>query len=289
MSDNRTVTSHQWLLVFLAAVGCVVLVLPGTVSAEFTPIKHSDFQAVDDNGMTAWGTSGYHPVEMVGVIINNPWDMLNYETGFRQWQVYFQALSGTGDFGGTAMYTNQAVVTPGDWSRVMQSLNYPKVFAGDPVTDPLRYGDVVRVQATRPGMFFRGKMNINSGHQQYDPPQNMYDKFPFTIEILGRDLTPSVADITLAHLKDINNDFIFDETRLTGCEHYQASLVHLTSLTLASGTWGLNQDVIVRQGELTMPMRLGLDPGLISDDILARVTSGSPFNLTAILDQEDTS
>ena len=147
------------------------------------------------------------------------------------------------------------------------------------MTTPLQYGDVVLVQANAPGLFYEGKFNINT-RTQHDPAND------FSITILQRGTTPPVADISLAALKDAGNNFIFDPTRATGCEHYQGSLVHLDNLTLVDpADWALGGTVTVRTGNLTFPMQIGLDPALASINPLALETT--PFGATGILDQED--
>ncbi len=256
---------------------------------EFTPTQHSEYQAVYDDGTSAWVTGGYRPIEMVGVVINNPWQMLNYETSSSpEWQVFFQAVE-PGDYGGTAMYmrrfapaflggANLFVGT--QWNEEMARLNYPVYEpTGELVSEPLRYGDLIRVQANAPGLFYGGKMNINTQHSS-DPLKS------FSITILERDWEPTAAQITLADLKDDSDGFIFDENRLVGCEHYQGSLVHLDNLLLDDdpANWYLNNVVTVRQGDLTMPLQLGIDPELGWIDPFALTTTA--FSVTAILNQE---
>jgi len=108
---------------------------------------------------------------------------------------------------------------------------------------------------------------------------------------LERNTTPTVQNITLADLKNPDDTFIFDETRTTGCEHYQGTLVHLEGLTIVDASkWTLENrydPVVVKQivdgHELTFELVLGLDKNLrnIGYDLTA-----TPFNLTAILNQE---
>lgn len=263
----------------------------------YTPTRHSQYQAVYDDGTSAWPSSGpKYPVEMIGVVIHNPWDMLDWNMGnysssaTPQWQVFFQAVaqSTTIDWGGTAMYMRRfhpgsgTNLYPGTaWNDEMDRLNYPVYeLTGERVTDPLRQGDLIRVQANAPGMAFNGKNNINTQHSS-DPAKQ------FSITIIERDVTPFVSHITLADLKDGNNNFIFDEDRLTGGERYQGSLVHLNDLLLDDdpAKWYLNNIVTVRQGDLTFDMQLGIDPALGSIDPFALTTK--PFSVTAILNQED--
>lgn len=252
--------------------------------ADFISISHSQYQAVQDDGTAAWPSGGGQPyaIELIGVVLNNPWDMLDYSLSTEQpeWQVFIQAVD-PNDFGGTALYMRQKIpwnpsqdYTNDEWTAEMSRINYP-----DSVTEPLRRGDRIKVQALAPGLFYNGKYNINEQHQK-DPSKNFY------ITILQRNVPLSAASITLADLKDAGNNFIFDQTRQTGCEHYQGSLVHLDGLLLVDPEhWTLDGTVTVRQGNLTVPMKLGTDPGLAA--INASLLATTPFSATAILDQED--
>jgi len=268
----------------------------------YTPTKHSVYQAVNSDGTAAWPSGGQpYPIQMIGVVINNPWDMLDYSlsaSGVPQWQVFFQAVDPyqfpdlisdpelyANDFGGTAMYMRKVhprdpniYYTDDQWLAEMQRLNYPN-YQGSPVTEPLRRGDLVLVQANAPGLFFRGKYNINEQHST-DPAKDFY------ITILQRNVPLSAAQITLADLKNPDDSFKFDQTRQTGCERYQGSLVHLDGLLLVNPqNWALDGTVTVKQGNLTFPLKLGIDPALAA--INAALLATTPFSLTAILDQED--
>ncbi len=282
-----------------AAAGFLLLLLaavPRTVTANdsaYTLTKHSEYQSVFDDGTSKWFAEEYDqvtgtPIEMIGVVINNPWHMLNYATDASpQWQVFFQSVD-ENDFGGTAMYMRRFHPNSGanlfvgtKWNEEMQRLNYP-IYGptGEVVDEPLRYGDLIKVQASAPGRFFGGKANINTQHTS-DPNK------AFSVTILERDWEPVASQISLADLKDENDNFIFDELRSTGCEHYQGSLVHLDNLLLVDtdpAKWTLNNVVTVRQGDLTMPMQLGIDPDLGWIDPYQLTTT--PFSVTAILNQE---
>jgi len=231
---------------------------------------------------------------MTGVVINNPWNMLNYTTDpSPQWQVYIQTTETDPlvDFSGTALYMRRYTpwppftdLYPGTgWDDEMDRLNYPVYEpTGSPAAEPLRVGDRIKVQAEAPGLFYNGKYNINTQHSN-DPDKE------FHITILERDLTPLASDIDLSALKHADDSFIFDSTRATGCEHYQASLVHLDNLLLDNpedwAPYDPDNPLIVRQGSLTFPMVLGIDPDLFSS-VDPYALSTTPFSLTAILDQE---
>ncbi len=288
------------------AVGFGLLASPQAAGQiTYTPTKHSYYQIVNSDGSSAWPSGGVqpYPVEMIGLVINNPWDMLDYSLSVAQpqWQVFIQAVDPDdfpglisnpsvfdNDFGGTALYMRKntpwlgQVYTEEQWQAEMQRLNYPN-YQGSPVTEPLRRGDLILVQAKAPGLFYGGKYNINEKHY-------VSSDYDFYITILARNVSLSATNITLADLKDSNNNFIFDQNRATGCEHYQGSLVHLDGLLLVDPqNWALNGTVTVKQtvggNELTFPLKLGIDPALAA--INASLLATTPFSLTAILDQED--
>ncbi len=263
------------------AVCFLALAVASTQAQTFTPTKHSEYQAVYDDGTSAWLESWQnpYPIQLTGVVINNPWDMLDFSNSATSpaWQVYIQAIA-SDDFGGTALYMRK--ITPWSesyndeqWTAEMQRLNNP---VGS--SSPLKRGDVVRVNARAPGLFYGGKYNVNEKHLT----GAAYD---FDIEVIGS-ATPDVTSLLLSDLKDSSDNFIFDSSRATGCERYQGSLVQLDNLLLVdSSAWGRNGTVKVKQGSLTFDMKLGLDPAL--DFINASALQTTPFSVKAILDQED--
>ncbi len=268
---------------------CFIFLASPAIANEitYTPIRHSDYQAVYDDGTAAWpgeDASGNglpeYSIMLFGVVINNPADMLDYKVSASspKWQVFIQATEEAvafGDFGGTALYmmrdnwgNGSEYYTDTKWGKELERIN----------GFTLQYGDLVRVDARAPGMNYKGKYNVNEKHKKSPD----YD---FEITVIGSS-TPKAASITLADLKDTDNDFIFDDTRAIGCEHYQASLVHLDNLLLVNaGDWALDGTVEVKQGDLTFDMQLGLDNDLKS--INAELLETTPFSVTAILDQED--
>jgi hypothetical protein len=278
---------------------CLGLSLSAADAVAYTMVTNSQLQAVNSDGSNAWpGGVQPYPVSLIGVVVNNPSDMLDYgnSASSPQWQVLMEALPGgvyggqtvaPSDYGGTALYMTKSVpwdpsqtYTIAQWTDEMNRLNYP-LYNGVPVTTPLRYGDVIEVQANVAGLFYAGKFNINEQHS-IDPAND------FSITILQRGAAPAVASIQLSDLADAGNQPIFDRTRATGCERYQGSLVHLDGLTLVDpADWALGATVTVKQGGRTFPMQVGLDPALLS--INPNTLFATPFAVTALVDQEDSS
>jgi hypothetical protein len=276
----------------ILAVVVILLAWGETVRADFTPTLHKTLQAVNATGASL--NPPNTPISLTGVVSNNPWDMLDYtDSALRpQWQVFIQATEEAkngsfGDFGGTALYMGRfgppfnnptEIYSASDWKKEMDRLNYPN--DANQVLPSLRRGDVIRVDAKAPGAFYNGKFNINEKHSN-----NLANDFNITILERGAALT--AASISLADVKDASNNFIFDQTRLIGAEHYQGSLVHLDNLMLVDtqanlANWTLNGTVQVKQDNLTMDLKLGLDPNLVS----FRPTAETKFSITAIFDQE---
>jgi hypothetical protein len=304
--------SCKWVAVAaLVAVGVAVLWSPEIArGVDYTAVTISQLEANNSNGSSLWATNhpstSLWPVQLVGVVVNKPSDMLNctYSSSSNpspQFQVFVQALSsgGTyggytvmpGDFGGVAVYEGMttswkptdpmASFSPSDWATELARIG----------ASTLNVGDVVLVQAKTPGVFYNGKFNINTNH--LTSPDNQ-----FSITVLDH-ITPTAASITLSDLASrpitlpdmynyipTNNNYIFDSTRATGCEKYQGSLVHLDNLLLTDpNDWGLGKTVLVSQGSsLTFPMQIGLDSALSSLDPTS--LANHPFSVTAILDQE---
>ncbi len=246
---------------------------------------HQDYQAVNADGAGTFPTT--NPVKMRGVLLHAPSDMLDPTPGSNpfmggQWQRFFQTVA-PADFGGTAMYMGQNIgkivgnhpagsYTAAEWLAELDRLNH------DPQTGrPFLPGDLVEVRARAPGLFFRGKTNINEQHNKA-----VEANFDIVLVTAGYGLpTPQV--ITLADLKDASDQFIFDQTRATGCEHYQGTAVQINGAQFASGTWGPGQSMTITDGTgRTFPVLLGRGEGFKRYPAPA-----APFDIVGILDQED--
>jgi hypothetical protein len=248
-----------------------------------------NLQSVDENG------DGNHPsivggykVTVEGYILNRPEYMLNGEPNYNtipwnlggQWQIFIQGSQG--DHAGTAVWIGQnyanmtgigfGYYTNEQWPAEMDKLNY------DPCTGyGFMPGDKVRV--TGLVMYHNGKTNINEQHNT-DPDNDI------TIELvqLGAGL-PQPEVITLNMVKDVNNIFIFDQTRQTGCEYYQGRLVRINNVSFVDANlWAPGAVMTITDGTRTFPVLLGIGPG---------ITVGSnnlptQFDIIAIFDQEGT-
>ncbi len=256
---------------------------PDWASMVYTP--HQDYQAVDANGQGTFPTTS--PIKMKGVILNRPSDMLNPTPGFDpymggQWQQFIQTID-WGDFGGTALYMGQNIgknvgnhpagsYTDAEWLAELDRLNH------DPITGrAFRSGDLVEVRARAPGLFFRGKTNINEQHQK----TTLAD---FDVVLLQPNYTlPAPQTITLADVKDSVDEFIFDQSRATGAEHYQGSFVRFEDVQFTAGTWGPNQSMTITDGAgRTLPVLLGFGSGFTEYPS----PTGS-FDIVGVFDQED--
>jgi hypothetical protein len=201
-----------------------------------------------------------------------------------QWQIYIQATDAD-DSGGTALYIGQNIgkitgthpagsYTDAEWLAELDRLNH------DPDTRrPFRPGDLVEVRARAPGLFFRGKTNINEQHQKTTEAD-----FDIVLLQAGHGLpTPQV--IQLSDLKDASDQFIFDATRSTGPEHNQGSAVRINSVSFTgTGSWGTEGQLVIQDGTgRTLPILLGRGEGFTRYG-----PPSAPFGIVGILDQEDT-
>jgi hypothetical protein len=240
-------------------------------------ITHQQLQAVDGDGVGTY--SATDKVIVTGIILNNPEEMLDptsSESGMGgQYQYYVQGEGS--DHAGTAVYMAQryvymggGVYTTDQWSSELWRLNH------DPNTGyTFNAGDRVRITGWY--MFYKGKTNINEKHKN----EQFYD---VNVELV----TPAVGlpqpeTITLDLVKDSSNQFIFDQTRATGCEYYQARLVRVDDVNIVNpANWALDGTVMVadKTGR-TFPVKLG-----IGDGFTRYACPTGQISVIAILDQE---
>jgi hypothetical protein len=184
------------------------------------------------------------------------------------------------DHAGTAVYMAQRYVQMGDgyyteeqWSSELWHLNH------DPNTDYIfQTGDRIRVTGWY--LFYKGKTNINEKHNT-DP---FYD---VNMEVITPAAgLPQPEVITLDLVKDGSDQFIFDQTRATGCEYYQARLVRVDDVNITNpANWAPNGTVTIADNTgRTFPVKLGIGDGF--------TRYGCPtgqISVIAIFDQEASS
>jgi hypothetical protein len=271
---NRTmVLATALLVVFVAAVR--------GDEPTVAEVTHWQLQAV-----TADGVGTYNPYDntdkviITGIALNNPEEMLDPTPSTvgigGQWQIYIQ---GEGDdHAGTAVFLAQNYSVAGGSGNYTdeQLLSELCLVNHDPNTGyTFAAGDRVRVTGWY--KFYKGKLNVNEKHQT-DP---FYD---LDIELV----TPAVGlpqpeTITLDLVKDTNNNYIFDQTRLTGCEYYQARLVRVNDVNIVDpGNWAPDGTVTIKDNTgRTFPVKLG-----IGDGITRYGCPTGQIDVIAIFDQE---
>lgn len=257
-----------------------------TVSVLGTPtaaqVTHWEFQEVDEYGEATYDATD--KVIITGIILNNPEETVNPTpgTGFMggQWQIYVQ---GEGDDrGGSAVYLGQYYAKVGgqsgsytdeqflsELSRINYDPNTGYVFtAGD------------RVRVTGWYKFHKGKLNINENHETLA----MYNLDVVLIEPASGLPQPEV--ITLDMVKDSSNQYIFDYTRATGCEIYQARLVRVNDVNIINPElWGPDATITIEDNTgRTFPVKLGIGDGFSRYDCPA-----GPIDVIGIFDQENPS
>lgn len=203
-------------------------------------VKHQDLQAVNENGVSTW--DGELPFIMRGVLLNDPeemldstWDPEAEDRMGAQWQIFFQTVE-PDDRGGTACWMGQNYSSLGpwipagntysesEWSNEMQRVNFDGAHQ-------FRRGDLIKVTAHQ-SLFYGGKRNINEAHRT--TPNNNFD---ITLIEAGHGL-PDPEVITLADLVTSGTNVIFDQTRQSGGEYYQAMRVRIESIRLTTNYFG---------------------------------------------------
>lgn len=226
-------------------------------------VTHWELQAVDEDGVGTY--SATDKVILSGIVLNNPEEMLNPTPGAGfmggQWQIYIQGEgndhAGTacwmGQYyakvGGSGNYTDEQLLS--ELCRINHDPNTGYIFsAGD------------RVKGTGWYKFYKGKINVNEKHQ-------VEPMFDFEVELVEPAVgLPQSEVITLDQVKDVNDDYIFDSSRLTGCEYYQARLVRINDVNIIDPeNWGPDNTVtIIDANGLTFPVKLGIGDGFTRFD-----------------------
>jgi len=243
-------------------------------------VTHQQLQAVDSDGIGIYTATD--KVIITGIVLNNPEEMIDPTSGTSgmggQYQFYVQGDGN--DHAGTAVYMAQRYVYMGggyyteeQWSSELWRMNH------DPNTGyTFQAGD--RVKVTGWYMFYKGKTNINEKHKS-DP---FYD---VNVELVKPAVgLPQPETITLSMVKDAGNQFIFDKTRLTGCEYYQARLVRVEDVNITDpNDWAPNHTLTVmdKTGR-TIPLLLGY-----GDGFTRYVCPTGQISVIAIFDQEASS
>jgi hypothetical protein len=218
-----------------------------------------------------------------GILLHNPADLLDptpddtitetYNIS-GEWQIFFQ---GEGeDHAGTAVWMGQLynnlpwVALDGGYTNEefvaeLSRINAAQFCPGD------------RIRVTGYFLSYKGKTNINEQH-------NKNPDHDFTIELLERGVgIPKPEVVTLDELKDDNDNFIFDFTRLTGCEYYQARLVKIEDVRFVDPNgWGPNAVLTITDGVKTFPVKLGRGNGIYAGSN----NLSEPFDIIAIMDQD---
>ena len=262
----------------LAASAAVGVVSAAPTVAEAT---HSEFQAVNTTGEQTYNKTD--KVILEGILLHNPAETLDPTPDDTitelfnisgQWQIFFQ---GEGDdHAGTAVWMGQLYnnlpwvavdggYANGEFVSELNRLNAAQFSPGD------------RIRVTGYYLSYNGKLNINEQHSK-NPDHD------FTVEVVERGAgLPRPEVVTLDDLKDSDDNFIFDPTRQTGCEHYQARLVKIEDVHFMDATgWSPNAELTITDGVKTFPVKLGRGNGIYAGS--NNLTE--PFDVIGILDQE---
>jgi hypothetical protein len=267
--------------IILAAIMSLPLVAVVQADPAVASVTHSEFQAVDASGEQTYNAT--EKVVLEGILLHNPADMLDPTPDDTvtelfnisgQWQIFFQ---GEGDdHAGTAVWMGQLYnnlpwvaldggYTNAEFAAELSRLNAAQFSPGD------------RIRVTGYYLSYNGKLNVNEQH-------NKNPDHDFTIELLERGVgLPRPGVVTLDDLKDDDDNFIFDQSRQVGCEHYQARLIKIESVYFANAEdWGSQGEVVITDGIKTFPVKLGCGNGIYAGS--NNLTE--PFDIIGILDQE---
>jgi len=243
----------------LGALTLAALLACGSIRAE----TFKNLEAVDSNGFSTW--TGSFPLTVMGVILNDPGEMLDSTPNFipwnsgagafqlgGQWQVFAQAVM-PGDRGGVECWMAQNYgnlpwephdgsdsYTDAAWATEVTRVSH------DPATGrAFRKGDLVTVTANG-SLFYGGMRNINEEHS-IDPA---YD---FTISLVSSNYglpapeVISLFSVISTNLSPTGHYDIFDPTRATGGERWQGMRVRINGLTLVTTDgWTTNSDWATR-------------------------------------------
>jgi hypothetical protein len=267
--------------IFSVAVLCLICTSVEEAESAVAEVTHSEFQAVN-----AFGEQMYNASEKIileGILLHNPADMLDPTPDDTvtelfnisgQWQIFFQGEGG--DHAGTAVWMGQLYnnlpwvaldggYTNEEFAAELSRLNAAQFSPGD------------RIRVTGYYLSYNGKLNVNEQHNK-NPDHN------FTIELAQQGVgLPRPEVVTLDDLKDKNDDFIFDPTRQTGGEYYQARLIKIESVYFANASnWGPHGDVVITNGTKTLTVKLGRGNGIYAGSN----NLAEPFDIIGILDQQ---
>ena len=304
----RNVKILGWVVGATLALGVVGEVFAQDWDNNDLWVRHDEYQAVYSDGSSVYASSGGYPLLMRGVVLNNSEDWLdstaNSSLAGQAWklgaesEIFVQTVDSSeytwddGDFGGTAVWMGQLYgntkdpINPSynysdsEWYAELDRLHLYRPGTTQTNDELVRAGDLIEVYANT-GRHYAGKMNINEDH-------NNSTACDFFIRIVEKNYgLPEAEEITLSNLITLDGEgtasFIFDETRQTGGERYQSTLVDVKRVRLADTTgWGTNSDLVLQDGNgRTMTVHLGLNESF--------TTAAAPtgyFDVTGILNQK---
>jgi len=267
--------------VVLAAIMSLAIVLGAQAAPTVASVTHSEFQAVNASGEQTYNTT--EKVILEGILLHNPADMLDPMPDDTvtelfdisgQWQIFFQGEED--DHAGTAVWMGQLYnnlpwvaldggYTNEEFAAELGRLNVAQFSPGD------------KIRVTGYYLSYNGKLNVNEQHNK-NPDHN------FTIELVQQGVgLPRPELVTLNDLKDNDDDFIFDSTRQSGGEYYQARLIKIEDVYFADANdWGPHGEVIITDGIKTLAVKLGRGNGIYAGSN----NLAESFDIIGILDQE---
>ncbi|MGB2864389.1 MAG: hypothetical protein WBC05_13750 [Sedimentisphaerales bacterium] len=265
----------------LAAIMSLALVAVVQSAPTVARVTHSEFQAVNASGEQMYNVT--EKVILEGIMLHNTADMLDPTPDDTvtqlfnisgQWQIFFQGEGN--DHAGTAVWMGQLYnnlpwvaldggYTNEEFAAELGRLNAAQFSPGD------------RIRVTGYYLSYNGKLNVNEQH-------NKNPDHDFTIELVQRGVgLPRPELVTLDDLKNDSDAFIFDPSRQSGGEYYQARLIKIEGVYFADANdWGPYGEVVITDGIKTLAVKLGRGNGIYAGS--NNLTE--PFDIIGILDQE---
>lgn len=235
------------------------------IASDPCAVTHWEFQAVHEDGTSSFDDTGPTRVILEGIILKSPEKWLDPTADDTvgpwlmggQWEVYIQGEGG--DHAGTAVWMGQNYgngpgyenYTNEQWRAEICRLNH------DPCTGYV-FNPSDRVRVTGRYLFYKGKLNINENHE-------IGTDFDFTVELVEPAVgLPSPEVVEVSDLKDANDNEIFDQMRLTGCEYYQSRLIRINEVNIIDpNNWGIGKTITIQDANgLTFPVGLGIGAGI---------------------------
>jgi len=266
----------------LRTILCVITTVSVAATAcygDVAQVTHEQFQAVDSEGKATYDATS--EVILEGIVLNQsanrhnpvPDDSIyeDFNLG-AQWEIFVQGEGS--DHAGTAVWLGQLYDNL-PWIQLGERYSNQQFIDELARINSQQFGIGDRIRVRGVYMDYKGKHNVNEQH-------HTANDFHITLLEKGAEL-PRPEVVTLAQLKDEHNDPNFDQTRQTGCEHYQGRLIKIEDVNFVDPQlWAPLTQLEITDGIKTFPVFLGRGNGIYKGSN----NLSEPFDVIGIMDQE---